>query len=133
MRLLVSCLRTSFAFGRRCIPAGYVAPPSNIPDILGRRALPAGRLACLGATLDFHHGLLTLTPVAVAIWRRHHSSGRAATLLVTSTVMELIEWLGRQARSARSSASTAIRFPPSAPANARLCNGTWVAPGAAVR
>jgi len=28
-----------------------------IPDILGRRALPAGRLARLGATRDFHHGL----------------------------------------------------------------------------
>jgi hypothetical protein len=28
-------------------------------DILGRRALSAGRLAALGATLDFHHGLLT--------------------------------------------------------------------------
>src|SRR5213079_565641 len=47
------------AFDGRCIPAGCVAPPSNIPDILGRRALPAGRLARLGATLDFHHGLLT--------------------------------------------------------------------------
>jgi hypothetical protein len=46
------------AFERRCIPPGCVAPPSNIPDILGRRALPAGRLAVLGATPDFHHGLL---------------------------------------------------------------------------
>ena len=46
------------AFGGRCIPAGCVAPPSNMPDILGRRALPAGRLARLGATPDFHHGLL---------------------------------------------------------------------------
>ena len=46
------------AFGRRCIPADGVAPPSNIPDILGRRALSAGRLAALGATPDFHHGLL---------------------------------------------------------------------------
>ena len=46
------------AFGRRCIPADCVAPPSNIPDILGRRALSAGRLAALGATPDFHHGLL---------------------------------------------------------------------------
>src|SRR5947208_14612462 len=73
------------AFGRRCIPSpphrgcrvgdpgsGCVAPPSNIPDILGRRALPgvpsvaatlgapAGRIASLGATPDFHHGLLDL-------------------------------------------------------------------------
>ena len=46
------------AFGRRCVPSGCVAPRSNIPDILARRALPAGRIAGLGATPDFHHGLL---------------------------------------------------------------------------
>src|ERR1700730_7981173 len=46
------------AFGQRCIPPGCVAPRSNIPDILTRRALPAGRIAGLGATPDFHHGLL---------------------------------------------------------------------------
>ena len=49
---------TLAAFDVRCIPAGCVAPPSNTPGILGRRALPAGRLARLGATPDFHHGLL---------------------------------------------------------------------------
>src|SRR6266496_2977838 len=55
---------TPAAFGRRCIPADCVAPPSNIPDILGRRALSSGRLAALGATPDFHHGLLAhvITP-----------------------------------------------------------------------
>jgi hypothetical protein len=51
--------------------AGCVAPPSNTPGILSRRALPArgphgawfapwggaGRLAALGATPDSHHGL----------------------------------------------------------------------------
>src|ERR687892_1651234 len=46
------------AFGRRCIPSGCVAPRSNTPGILARRALPDGRIAALGATLDFHHGLL---------------------------------------------------------------------------
>jgi ketosteroid isomerase-like protein len=46
------------AFGRRCIPADCVAPPSHIPDMLGRRALSSGRLAALVATPDFHHGLL---------------------------------------------------------------------------
>src|SRR5438034_6560611 len=58
-------------FDGRCIPAppqrgcrvgdpggGCVAPPSNTGGILSRRALPAGRLARLGATPDFHHGLL---------------------------------------------------------------------------
>src|SRR6266513_3682572 len=53
---------TPAAFGRRCIPADCVAPPSNIPDILGRHALSAGRLAVLGATLDLHHGLLRSGP-----------------------------------------------------------------------
>src|SRR6059036_3937793 len=60
------------AFDERCIPkppqrgcrvggpgASGVAPPSNTPGILSRRALPAGRLARLGATPDFHHGLLS--------------------------------------------------------------------------
>src|SRR5579862_7594319 len=56
----VSCLRSSFAFGRRCIPAGGVAPPSNTPGILGRHALPAERLAALGATTNF--GDTTLAP-----------------------------------------------------------------------
>src|SRR6266516_6164494 len=56
------------AFGRRCIPAHCVAPPSHIPDVLGRRALSAGRLAALGATAEFHHGLLAqaVTPAARA-------------------------------------------------------------------
>src|SRR3989442_4934180 len=49
---------TPAAFGRRCIPAGCVAPRSNTPGILARRALPSGRIAALGATLEFHHGLL---------------------------------------------------------------------------
>jgi hypothetical protein len=47
------------AFDGRCIPARGVAPPSNTPGILRRRALRSGRLARLGATPDFHHGLLT--------------------------------------------------------------------------
>jgi hypothetical protein len=47
------------AFDGRCILAGCVALPSNIPDILGHRAWPARRLARLGATPDFHHGLLS--------------------------------------------------------------------------
>jgi len=46
------------AFDGRCILGGCVAPPSNTHGILGRRALPARRLARLGATPDFHHWLL---------------------------------------------------------------------------
>ena len=58
IRLLAARGESPAAFGRRCIPADCVAPSSNIPDILGRRALSAGRLAALGATPDFHHRLL---------------------------------------------------------------------------
>src|ERR1700722_19137617 len=32
--------------------------PQILPGILGRHALPAGRIAALGATMDLHHGLL---------------------------------------------------------------------------
>src|SRR5580765_2066466 len=46
------------AFGRRCIPSGGVASSSNTPGILGRRALPDGRLAALGASPPFMRWLL---------------------------------------------------------------------------
>ena len=46
------------AFDRRCIPPGCVAHRSNTAGILPLPALPGGRIAGLGATLDFHHGLL---------------------------------------------------------------------------
>ena len=46
------------AFDRRCIPPRGVAPWSHKPTILPRRVLPGGRLTGLGATRDFHHGLL---------------------------------------------------------------------------
>jgi hypothetical protein len=92
VRLLTARGETPAAFGRRCIPADCVASPSNIPDIAPHRAQTArwgprsavvaplhrgphgadcapwggtsGRLAALGATLDFHHGLLTRTELA---------------------------------------------------------------------
>src|SRR5882672_4292891 len=58
-RLILTARGESLAaFDGRCIPAGCVAPRSNTPGILGRRALPAGRLARLGATPAFHHRLL---------------------------------------------------------------------------
>jgi hypothetical protein len=46
------------AFDGRCILADGVAPPSNMLNILSRRALSARRLVRLSATPDFHHGLL---------------------------------------------------------------------------
>ena len=42
---LVSRVGDSFTYSGRGIPPGGVAPPSNTPGILGRRALPAGRRA----------------------------------------------------------------------------------------
>ena len=50
------------AFDRRCIPKlpalGHFLQGSNTAGMLPRRALPSGRITGLGATLDFHHGLL---------------------------------------------------------------------------
>ena len=57
------------AFDRRCIPPGYVASRSNTAGMLPRRALPTGRITALGATADFHHGLLGagLLPLVVLV------------------------------------------------------------------
>ena len=49
------------AFDRRCIPAVCVASRSNTAGIFPRRALTPRRIAGLGATRDFHHGLLGYT------------------------------------------------------------------------
>ena len=46
------------AFGERRIPPRGVAQRSNTPGILAFRAWRSGRLVRLGATTDFHHGLL---------------------------------------------------------------------------
>jgi len=43
--------------GDASLPAALLVP-QILPDILGRHALPARRLARLGATRDVHHGLL---------------------------------------------------------------------------
>jgi uncharacterized protein len=75
---------TPAAFGRRCIPADCVAPPSHIPDMLGPRALSSGRLAALGATPDFHHGLLT---PARAV---EHAISNGQLLASTATLRELM-------------------------------------------
>jgi len=53
---------------RRCIPPAYVASRSNTAGIFPRRALPVGRIAGLGATQHFHHGLLA---------GRHRQEGHA--------------------------------------------------------
>jgi hypothetical protein len=62
------------AFDGRCIPPSGVARRSNTPGILPPRALPAGRLARLGATRDFHHTLLA----------QGSGSGRASEPVLTT-------------------------------------------------
>src|SRR3990170_8780568 len=65
---------TLAAFDGRRIPGGGVAPPSNTAGILSRRALPAGRVARIGATPEFHHGLLgqsSLWGLGRVIMREH--------------------------------------------------------------
>ena len=61
------------AVDRRCIPPACVAPQSNTAGILPRRALPGGRITGLGATPDFHHGLLDrlLVPAWVLFLRSY--------------------------------------------------------------
>ena len=54
------------AFERRCIPPDCVAPRSNMPNILPRRALSGGRLAALGATRGFTTGCYLTLP---SVWR----------------------------------------------------------------
>src|SRR5262245_2063318 len=76
------------AFDGRCIPAGGVAPRSNTPGILGRRALPSGRLARLGATPDFHHGLLAALLVIAGLT----AGGRAQTPDRTPLAPSPIGW-----------------------------------------
>ena len=50
--------KSPFAFGERGIPPRGVAQRSNTPGILAFRAWRSGRIVRLGATTDFHHGLL---------------------------------------------------------------------------
>ena len=46
------------AFGWRCIRPACVVPRSNTARMLPRLALTDRRIATLGASCDFHHGLL---------------------------------------------------------------------------
>ncbi len=60
-RCLAARGKSPTAFHRRCIPPGCVAHRSHTTGILPLPALPGGRIAGLGATLDFHHGLLGIS------------------------------------------------------------------------
>ena len=55
---LVSRVGNPLTFSGRGIPSGFVAPFSHMPDILGRRALPAGRRAPENLSPDFRLGTL---------------------------------------------------------------------------
>ena len=45
------------AFERRCIPPDCVVRRLNMPNMRPSHALSGGRIAALGATRGFHHGL----------------------------------------------------------------------------
>ena len=76
---------TPAAFAGRCIPPGGVAHRSLMPNKLALRALPSGRLARLGATRAFHHGLLapSTAPLPIvlacaAVLAAGHANGQTA-------------------------------------------------------
>ena len=81
------------AFDRRCIPPGCVAPRSNTVGILPRRALSDGRITGLGATRDFHHGLLAIPAFALLSTVRRWGV-RTLGDLVRLPSAELFERLG---------------------------------------
>src|SRR5574342_375744 len=84
---------TPSAFERRCISAGGVAPPSDIPEITGRRALPAGRLAVLGAAMDLPPGLRRMKVLAL------DTTTRAGSVALVENDRVIDERRGDAARS----------------------------------
>jgi hypothetical protein len=80
--------KTAAAFGRRCARLAALLLPQILRDILGRRALPAGRRGALGATPQFCHGLLALLTLTALLW-----GGSAAAQVVD----RLVAIVGEQA------------------------------------
>ena len=70
---------------------GDDAPGLAAPDMLGRRALPAGRLARLDATRDFHHGLLAR--LLVWLLAVQLAAGAINVLLLAPTWLQLVHLL----------------------------------------
>jgi hypothetical protein len=65
-----------------------------IPDILGRRALSAWRLAALGATPDFHHGSPPLPEPANVLYRiKRGLSGYVSNLAACEMNESLSEYV----------------------------------------
>ena len=62
------------AFDWRCIPRGlrwaFRAAGSSTVGMFPLFALPGGRITGLGATLDFHHGLLVFTSTRPCLHRK---------------------------------------------------------------
>ena len=67
-------------FSQRCISPTGVAPPSNIPDILARRAWSAKRLVGLGVTRHFHHELLGQRVAPVGLLGIGRNTGKVTAL-----------------------------------------------------
>ena len=115
---------TPAAFGRRCIPADCVAPPSQMDDMLGRRAYcphgavcapwggSAGRLGSLGATLDFPHGVVAPSDPPEVDWPFYGGDQGGAkysplTDINRSTVAQLrVAWEWKTAEKALSAQGT---------------------------
>ena len=72
------------AFERCCMPPDCVVSRSNTAGILPRHALSSGRITALGATRDFHHGLLGRDAVCPGSAVTTHMSERSGMSIVAS-------------------------------------------------
>ena len=84
------------AFDRCCIPQGLRGASdsagSNTAGILPRRALSARRITALGATRDFHHGLLVIAValmlVPVALFAQRSTRIQLGSILPANSVYD---------------------------------------------
>jgi CheY-like chemotaxis protein len=75
--------------------AARILAVSNLPDVLGRRVWPAGRLAGLGATPDLHDGLLGRERVIPRRWaRKEIRGGASARIAGTAAIVVNISYGG---------------------------------------
>jgi len=80
------------AVDRRCIPPGCVVHRSNTAGILPLLALPDERITGLGATLDFHHGLLAVRwRIRAQVWWVRPRSGAKRLPLALDPLHERLE------------------------------------------
>ena len=124
----MSTAASTGAASRRCRGAGlqacegtakavpHNAPRSNTAGISPRHALPGGRITGLGATLDFHHGLLDFSLQADSL-RSHDSRYTyrrppAAKCMRRPGVVRLSREWQSSAMTSRPPSYGGYRFPP---------------------